>query len=99
MCEKRCREKEECCEKEEEDEECESSENCHDEAMKADKEVKEENHLSKENCEMWEGVLAVLDDNLDWTVCFVFFVSKNMYYNWVCTTNNSETLFIFNLEF
>jgi len=33
--------------------------------MEADEDKKEEKNVSKEPCAMWEGVLAVLDDNLD----------------------------------
>ena len=48
-----------------EDEECELAEKCKDEAMEADTKEKKEN-ASKPTGAMWEGVLAVLDDNLDW---------------------------------
>jgi len=47
-----------------EDEECELAEKCKDEAMEADTKEKKEN-ASKPTGAMWEGVLAVLDDNLD----------------------------------
>jgi len=34
--------------------------------MEADKREKKEKNASKATGAMWEGVLAVLDDNLDW---------------------------------